>query len=150
MSVSAETRLQRGGGWLLESEEPENVFTPERQTDEHRLIARTAAEFVRNEVVPAQERLEQKAWTVNRQLLQRCGELGLLGVDIPDTYGGVGLDKVSSLIVSEQLSRVASFGATIGSQANLTVTPLYLFGTERQKEQYLPRLLSAELVGAYA
>jgi alkylation response protein AidB-like acyl-CoA dehydrogenase len=148
--VSAETPLQRGGGWLLESVEPASVFTPERQTEEHRLIARTAADFVRNEVLPAQDRLEQKDWNVARQLLRRCGELGLLGVDIPEIYGGVGLDKVSSLIVSEQFSRAASFGATLGGQANLTVIPLFLFGTERQKQKYLPRLLSGELVGAYA
>src|SRR5258705_10071175 len=128
MSISAEIPVQRGGAWLLESTDPASVFTPERQTDEHRLIARTAADFVRNEVQPAEDRLEQKDWNVARQLLRRCGELGLLGVDVPDLYGGVGLDKVSSLIVSEQFSRAASFGATIGGQANLTVIPLYLFG----------------------
>jgi alkylation response protein AidB-like acyl-CoA dehydrogenase len=150
MTVSAEVPIQRGGGWLLETVEPGSVFTPERQTEEHRLIARTGADFVRNEVLPAQERLEQKDWNLARQLLRRCGELGLLGVDIPETYGGVGLDKVSSVIVSEQLSRAASFGATIGGQANLTVMPLYLFGTERQKQTYLPKLLSGEIVGAYA
>src|SRR6266699_3932439 len=114
MTVSAETPLQRGGGWLLESVEPAGIFTPERQTNEHRLIARTAAEFVRNEVLPAQQALEQKDWSVARHLLRRCGELGLLGVDIPEAYGGVGLDKVSSLIISEHLSRAASFGATLG------------------------------------
>jgi alkylation response protein AidB-like acyl-CoA dehydrogenase len=148
--VSAETPIQRGGGWLLESVEPASVFTPERQTEEHRLIARTAADFVRNEVLPAQDRLEQKDWSVARHLLRRCGELGLLGVDVPEEYGGVGLDRVSSLVVSEQFSRAASFGATLGGQANLTVIPLYLFGTERQKQKYLPRLLSGDLVGAYA
>ena len=91
MAVS-EARLQRGGGWLLESAEPASVLTPERQTEEHRLIARTAADFVRNEVSPALDRLEQKDWNVARQLLRRCGELGLLGVDVPEIYGGVGLD----------------------------------------------------------
>jgi alkylation response protein AidB-like acyl-CoA dehydrogenase len=150
MTVSAETPLQRGGAWLLESVDPAKVFTPERQTDEHRLIARTAAEFVRNEVIPAQDRLEQKDWTVARRLLRRCGELGLLGVDIPEAYGGVGLDKVTSSIVSEQFARAASFGSTIGGQANLTATPIYLFGTESQKQKYLPRVLSGDLVGAYA
>ena len=150
MNVSAETPIQRGGAWLLESTDAASVFTPERQTEEHRLIARTAADFVRNEVVPAEDRLEQKDWNLARHLLRRCGELGLLGVDVPEIYGGVGLDKVSSLIVSEQFSRAASFGATLGGQANLTVIPLYLFGTERQKQKYLPRLLSGELVGAYA
>ncbi len=142
--------MQRGGAWLLESIDPDQVFTPEKQTDEHRLIARTSADFVRNEVLPALDRLEQKDWALARDLLRRCGELGLLGVDVPDAYGGSGLDKVSSLIVSDQLSRAASFGATLGGQANLTVIPLYLFGTEEQKQRYLPRLVSGEIVGAYA
>ena len=150
MPALTDTSIQRGGEWLLESPRAENVFTPERVTEEHRLIARTAEEFVDNEVMPALDRLEQKDWDLSRQLLRRCGELGLLGVDVPEAYGGVGLDKVSSLIVSDRLARAASFHTTMGAQANLTVTPLYLFGTESQKQKYLPRLLSGELVGAYA
>ena len=150
MPASTDTSIQRGGAWLLESADAEHVFTPERVTDEHRLIARTAEEFVKNEVLPALDRLEQKDWSLARHLLRRCGELGLLGVDIPEAYGGVGLDKVSSLIVSDRLSRSASFGAAQGGQANLTALPLYLFGTEKQKQKYLPKLLSAEMVGAYA
>jgi len=150
VTVSVDSSIQRGGEWLLVSTEAERVFTPERVTDEHRLIGSTAAAFVQNEVLPVLDRLEQKDWALARQLLKRCGDLGLLGVDVPDEYGGVGLDKVSSLIVSDRLSRSASFGATLGGQANLTVIPLFLFGTESQKRTYLPRLLSGELVGAYA
>ena len=95
MPASTETSIRRGGAWLLESPDADSLFTPERLTDEHRLIARTAAEFVHKEVLPQLGRLEQKDWDVARQLLRRCGELGLLGVDIPETYGGVGLDKVT-------------------------------------------------------
>jgi alkylation response protein AidB-like acyl-CoA dehydrogenase len=140
----------RGGAWLLESSNLAAVFTPELLTEEHRLIAQTASEFVEHEVMPALDQLEQKDWALARQLLKRCGELGLLGADIPEAYGGVGLDKVSSLLISDRLSQSASFGATHGGQANLTALPLFLFGTEQQKQHYLPRLLSAELVGAYA
>jgi alkylation response protein AidB-like acyl-CoA dehydrogenase len=147
---SATQSIPRGGAWLLEAPGAGTVFTPERVTDEHRLIARTAGAFVRNDVLPVLDRLEQKDWALARQLLKRCGDLGLLGVDVPEAYGGVGLDKVSSLIVSDQLSRSASFGATLGGQANLTVIPLYLFGTESQKQRYLPRLIAGDLVGAYA
>ena len=150
MTLPVDTSIQRGGEWLLASSDATQLFTPERITEEHRLIGKTAGEFVRNEVLPALERLEQKDWGLARQLLKRCGDLGLLGVDVPDDYGGVGLDKVSSLIVSDRLSRSASFGATLGGQANLTVIPLFLFGSEQQKRKYLPRLLSGELVGAYA
>src|SRR4029077_6372773 len=139
MPALTDTSIQRGGEWLLESPPAGHVFTPERMTEEHRLIAQTAEAFVRNEVLPALDRLEQKDWALARQLLRRCGELGLLGVDVPEVYGGVGLDKVSSLIVSDRFARAASFHASMGAQANLTVTPLYLFGTESQKQKYLPR-----------
>src|SRR5438876_11486094 len=150
MSTPTELTTERGGAWLLEPPDAARVFTPEHLTEEHRLIAQTAASFVEHEVLPALDRLEQKDWAFARQLLRRCGDLGLLGVDIPEAYGGVGLDKVASLIVSDRLSRSASFGATLGGQANLTVLPIFLFGTESQKQRYLPRLLSGEMVGAYA
>jgi len=140
----------RGGGWLLDAQEPADVFTPERFTDEHRLIARTADEFVDNEVLPVLAQLEQKDWALARRLIVRCGELGLLAVDVPEVYGGLQLDKATSLVVSERLARSASFGATFGAQANLTILPLLLFGTEAQKQKYLPRLLTGELIGAYA
>jgi alkylation response protein AidB-like acyl-CoA dehydrogenase len=118
-------------------------------TDEHRLIGQTAQQFVDNEVLPVLDRLEQKDWALNRDLVKRSAALGLLGVDVPETYGGVGLDKVSSLVVSERMARSASFGATWGATANLTVIPIYLFGTEAQKRKYLPQLLTGEIVGAY-
>jgi len=149
MPTTTETSILRGGEWLLQSSDAGSVFTPERLTEEHRLIGRTAQEFVANEVAPVVERLEQKDWALSRTLVQRAGDLGLLGVDVPEAYGGVGLDKVSSLVVSAKLAGTASFGATFGAHANLTLIPLYLFGNEAQKQRYLPRLLTGELIGAY-
>ncbi|MBK5299229.1 MAG: acyl-CoA dehydrogenase family protein, partial [Vicinamibacteria bacterium] len=140
----------RGGAWLIESTTAEGTFTPERMTEDHRLIAQTTEEFASAEVVPAIERLEQKDWDLARALLRRCGELGLLGVNVPEAYGGVELDKVSSLVVSEHIARSASFGATYGAQANLCILPILMFGTDDQKHRYLPKLVSGELVGAYA
>ena len=142
--------ILRGGAWLLEASEPDAVLTPEMLTDEQRLIGQTAEEFVAKEVLPQLDRLEQKDWALARSLVQRCGELGLLGVDVAEAYGGVQLDKVTSILVSERLAQCASFGATFGAQANLTILPLVLFGTEAQKQAYLPKLLTGELVGAYA
>ncbi|HVC19581.1 MAG TPA: acyl-CoA dehydrogenase family protein [Vicinamibacterales bacterium] len=150
MNAPVSTPSRRGGAWLLDAVEPESIFTPEQLSEEQRLIARTADEFVQQEVLPQLERLEKKEWAVARSLIARCGELGLLGVDVPEMYGGVGLDKVTSLLVSERIAACASFAATFGAQANLTVLPMVLFGTEAQKQRYLPRLLSGELVGAYA
>ncbi|HTJ93189.1 MAG TPA: acyl-CoA dehydrogenase family protein [Pararobbsia sp.] len=139
----------RGGEWLLQPSDSAGVFTPDQLSDEHRLIGQTVSDFVTNEVLPSLDRLEQKDWTLARELVQRAGALGLLGVDAPEAYGGVQLDKITSMIVSERMARSASFGATFGAQANLTVLPLVLFGTEAQKQKYLPRLLSGELIGAY-
>ncbi len=141
--------LQKGGAWLLDAASAAGVLTPEKLTDEHRLIAQTTEQFVSQEVVPALDRLEQHDWTVARALLKRCGELGLLGVDVPEAFGGLALDKVTSLVVSERMSKAASFGATFGAQANLTVLPLLLFGTPAQQQQYLPALLTGDVVGAY-
>ena len=149
MPTTTETKVLRGGEWLLQATDAEAVFTPERLTDEHRLIAQTAQEFVDAEVLPKLDQLEQKDWALARELVKRGGELGLLGVDVPEAYGGVGLDKVTSLVVSEKMARSASFGATFGAHANLTIVPLMLFGSEAQKQKYLPKLLSGELIGAY-
>ena len=150
MPTTTEPTILRGGEWLIQPSEADSVFTPERLTDEHRLIGRTAQEFVDNEVLPKLDQLEQKDWALARDLVKRAADLGLLSVDVPEAYGGLGLDKVTSLVVSEKLALAASFGATFGAHANLTIVPLVLFGSEAQKQKYLPRLLSGEIIGAYA
>src|SRR5438128_2226477 len=114
MTVSTPA-VRRGGAWLVETTEPDAVFTPERLTDEHRLIGRTAREFVEGDVLPQLDRLEQKDWTLARQLVVGGGALGLLGVAVPEPSGGVAMDKASPLVVSAQMSRSASFGATFGA-----------------------------------
>ena len=140
----------RGGAWLLEPGDPGSVLTPERLSSEHRLIAQTAREFAEKEVIPAIARLEQKDWAFARQLLQRAGDLGLLGVDAPEEYGGVGLDRAAALVVSSYTAGSASFSATFGAQSNLAINPILYFGTPEQKDKYLPGLISGNLVGAYA
>src|SRR5262245_14885512 len=149
MTTTSVAPALRGGEWLLQPSDPAGVFTPEQLSEEHRRIAQTVSDFVSNEVLPALDRLEQKDWGLARDLVRRAGALGFLGVDAPEEYGGVQLDKITSMVVSERMSRSASFGATFGAQANLMVLPLVLFGTEAQKQKYLPRLLSGELIGAY-
>ncbi|HQZ39644.1 MAG TPA: acyl-CoA dehydrogenase family protein [Vicinamibacterales bacterium] len=149
MAATDAVKMTRGGAWLIEETDPVTVVTPEKQTDEHTLIGQTAAEFIDGEVLPVVDRLEQKDWALNRELLRKCGALGLLGTNVPEAYGGVDLDKVSTLIVSEQVARYASFGATFGAQANLTILPIYMFGTEAQRQKYLPGLIAGDIVGAY-
>src|SRR5262245_7643284 len=149
MATTTETAVLRGGEWLLQAADAGSVFTPEQLTEEHRLIGRTAQEFVENEVLPLLDRLEAKDWGLARDLLKKGAELGLLGVDVPEAYGGLGLDKATSLVVSEKLARSASFGATFGAHAKLTIVALMLFGHEAQKKKYLPKLLAGEIIGAY-
>ena len=140
----------KGGAWLLESADTMSVLTPERLSEEHRLIARTSREFAEKEVIPAIDRLEQKDWTLARRLLQRAGELGLIGVDAPEEFGGVGLDRAAALVVASHTAGSASFSSTFGAQSNLAISPILYFGTSDQKARYLPKLITGELVGAYA
>ena len=147
-SVASDT-VTRGGAWLIGETDPATVMTPERLTEEHKLIRQTAVEFIRGEVIPVNDRLEQKDWTLQRELVKKCGELGLLGTNIPEEYGGVDLDKIATLVVSEAIAEHGSFAATFGAQANLTILPIYMFGTEAQRQKYLPGLVSGELVGSY-
>jgi len=141
---------RKGGSWLLDDTPPSDVFTPEKLSEEHRLMAKTTTEFVDTEVLPSLERLESKDWQLARSLVRRCGELGLLSIAVPEEYGGLDLDKASSLAVVERIGPSASFATTFGGQANLSILPLVLFGTPEQKQAYLPRLMTGELIGAYA
>ena len=117
----ASNAISRGGSWLIE-DATEPIFTPERLSDEHRLIRQTADELVVTEVLPRLDELEQKDWALARALVRRCGELGILGTDVPEVYGGVELDKASSIVVGEAVGRSASFATTFGAQTSLAVT----------------------------
>jgi alkylation response protein AidB-like acyl-CoA dehydrogenase len=147
--MATETAI-RGGSWLIDETPAGDVLTRERLTEEQRLIGQTAEEFVDGEALPVLDRLEQKDWTLARTLVQRSGELGLLATDVPEEYGGIEVDKVSSVIVGEAVGRCASFATTFGAQTGLTITPILCFGTEDQKRRYLPRLVAGEIIGAYA
>jgi alkylation response protein AidB-like acyl-CoA dehydrogenase len=144
------TGVRKGGAWLFDDPATEDPFTPEKLSDEHRMMAQTTDQFVDAEVLPNLDRLEQKDWQFARELIRRCGELGLLAVDVPEAYGGLELDKAASMVVAEHIARSASFAVTFGGQTNLSILPLVLFGTADQKRRYLPRLMSGEIVGAYA
>jgi alkylation response protein AidB-like acyl-CoA dehydrogenase len=147
--MAVTTTARKGASWLLEESDQASIFTPEKLSDEHRLIAQTVEEFVDNEVLPNIDQLETKDWKLARALVRRAGELGLLGISVPEEYGGLDLDKASALVVSERMARSASMGAAYGAQANLTIIPIVLFGTDAQKAKYLPGLVSGEMVGAY-
>ena len=140
----------RGGRWLIEDAPADGILTRERLTDEQRLIGQTAEAFVDHEVLPKLDKLESKDWGLARAMVKGAAELGLLATDVPEAYGGLELDKAASVVVGEAVGRCASFATTFGAQTGLAITPILCFGTDDQKERYLPRLVSGEIVGAYA
>lgn len=140
----------KGGSFLIEDRPPEDIFTPEDISEEQRMFARTAEEFLRKEVIPREDAIYAKDYAVHRELMQKAGELGLLSIDIPEKYGGLGLHKVSSAVVGEQFALQSSFAGTHSSHVNIGTLPIVFFGTEAQKQKYLPRLASGEWIGAYA
>jgi alkylation response protein AidB-like acyl-CoA dehydrogenase len=129
---------------------PGDVFTREDLTAEQKLFGQTAADFMRRDVLPSAPRLYERDWVLTRALLRKAGELDLLRLEIPEVYGGLGLDKASAAYVFEQIGMNPSFGGSIGAHTGIGTLPLLYFGTAAQKAKYLPRLASGELVGAYA
>ena len=142
--------IKKGGSFLIEETSPQDIFTPEDLSEEQTMIRDMTAQFVEDEVVPQIERIEKQEWDVTVGLLKRCGELGLLGIEVPEKYGGENLDKVSSLIVAEKLGRVASFAVSYGGHSGIGTLPIVYFGKEEHKRKYLPLLCKAEKIPAYA
>ncbi|MBI2818586.1 MAG: acyl-CoA dehydrogenase family protein [Acidobacteria bacterium] len=138
-----------GGAFLIEQRSPAEIFTPEDFTEQHLLTASAAQDFYRNEVFPVRERIEHQEQGLTNQLLRKAGELGLLAADIPERFGGTAMDKVSSTLIAEQVSRYASFAASFSAHTVIGTLPIAYFGTAAQKQKYLPRLASGELIAAY-
>jgi alkylation response protein AidB-like acyl-CoA dehydrogenase len=149
MTVAATENRIKGGSFLIEDRRPEEIFTPEDLTDQHQLIARTASEFVEKDIVPRTKDIEEKKPGLLRELLKKAAELGLCAIDVPQKYGGLELDKISSIIVAEKMARNGSWAATMGAQAGIGILPIAFFGTETQKARYVPKLAAADWVGAY-
>jgi butyryl-CoA dehydrogenase len=138
-----------GGGFLLETRTPAEVFTPEDLNEEQRQIASTAAQFARDEILPNAAAIEAKQPGVLTGLIRKAGELGFASVDIPEEYGGMGMDKVTSTLVTDHISMLASFSTAFGSHVGIATLPLVWYGTEEQKQRYLPKLGSGEWIGGY-
>jgi alkylation response protein AidB-like acyl-CoA dehydrogenase len=139
-----------GGSFLLEQRQTEDVFTPEDFSDQQKMIRQTTEEFAVNEILPQIEKIEHKDYAVSRDLLKKAGDLGLSGVEIPEAYGGLELDKVTAAIIADNIAKYAGFGTTWGAHSGIGLLPIVYFGTEEQKKKYLPRLAAGEIVGAYA
>src|SRR5689334_23977294 len=140
----------KGGEFLTRDCASDDIFTPEEISEEQHMFARTAEEFLRKEVIPREDEIYAKDYAVHRELMTKAGELGLLSIDIPEAYGGLGLSKVSSAVVGEQFALQASFAGSQSSHVNIGTLPIVFFGTEEQKQKYLPKLATGEWIGAYA
>jgi alkylation response protein AidB-like acyl-CoA dehydrogenase len=143
-------KAAKGGSFLIEERQPQDIFTPEDFTDEHRQIAKTAAEFTLNEVMPVAAEIEAKNFEVTRRLLRKTGELGLMAVDIPEAYGGLEMDKVTSAVVAESISKLGSFSVAFSAHVGIGTLPIVWYGTDAQKRKYLPKLATGEWIAAYA
>src|SRR5271155_2575795 len=139
----------KGGSFLLETTLPQDVFTPADLTDDQKLIGQTAEEFVTKEVLPLVKDLENKKPGLMPSLVKKAGELGLLSAGIPEQYGGAGLDKIATTVLTEKLSVYGGFSVTFGAHAGIGTLPIVYFGNEEQKKKYLPKLATGEWIGAY-
>src|SRR5215813_2035046 len=141
--------LIAGGSFLISASSPDDAYTPEDFSEEHRLIVRSLSAFLDAEIEPRAAELETHNFPLVRQLLRKLAALGFLGVDVPEAYGGAGLDFVTSLLVTETMSR-GSFSVSFGAHTVIGTLPIAYFGTDEQKQRYLPRMAAGDAIGAYA
>lgn len=140
----------KGGSFLTEDVDINRVFTPEDFTDDHKMFAKTMEDFVNNDVTPLIPKLENHEFENTVTLLKKAGELGLLAADVPEEYEGLGLDKITSALMTEKLAVVGGFSISLGAHVGIGSLPIVLFGNDDQKSRYLPKLASGELIAAYA
>ncbi len=149
MTVETREQAAPGGSFMTGPVEAGSVFTPEQLSDEHRAIREAVTAFVDRQVAPRREQVEGKDYATHRALLERLGTDGFLGIDVPAQYGGAGLDRISSLVVNEAISTAGSFAVTYAAHTGIGTLPVVFFGTDAQKQRYLPGLADGTRVGAY-
>ena len=140
----------KGCSFLIQEVGSEPIFAPEKFTEEQRMFGATADEFMRREVLPRADELEEQNFDLMVSLLRKAADVGLLMVDIPEEYGGLEVDKTTSMVVAENLSQYAAFSVTYGAHTGIGTLPLLYFGTQEQKEKWLPRIATGEVIAAYA
>ena len=149
-AVVEQKQVVQGGAFMIEDRTTQEVFTPEDFTEEHLMIAETTRQFIDNEVIPRIDELEKHDWKLARELVKKAADLGLIGANIPEEYGGLGLDQTSGALVGENIGRCASFATTLGAESGIGLLPIIYFGTEAAKQKYLPKIASGEVMTAYA
>lgn len=140
----------KGGSFLINETKAQDIFTPEDLTEDQLAIGEVAKKFMENEVIPKVDQIEAHNWDVSVSLLKKAGDLGLLSFDISEEFGGLGVDKTTSVLISENFARQGSFAVSIGAHTSIGSLPIVYFGNQEQKEKYLPRIATGELIAAYA
>ena len=140
----------KGGEFIIKDSKPEDIFTPEDFSQEHIMMKESVQEFIDREIWPYKERFEKKDYEFTKQCMQKAGELGFLGVSVPENYGGMGMDFVSTMLVCDYISgATGSFSTAFGAHTGIGTMPIVLYGTEEQKQKYVPKLATGEWFGAY-
>lgn len=142
--------LARGGQFLVKETRSEDIFTPEDFSEEQIMMRDTVKEFVDREIWPNKDRFEKKDYAFTEESMRKAGELGFLGVAVPEEYGGLGMGFVSTMLVCDYISgATGSFSTAFGAHTGIGTMPITLYGTEEQKKKYVPKLASGEWFGAY-
>ena len=149
MDAQMEKDYIKGGAFLIEDREAGEIFTPEDLTEEQRMIGETTRDFVNNEVRPNIEAMEHHDWELARKLVHQAGELGLLGANVPEEFGGLDLDQTTGVVIAENIGGASGFGVTYGSQTSIGLLPILYFGSEELKNKYIPPIVSGEKITAY-
>ncbi|OFX13112.1 MAG: acyl-CoA dehydrogenase [Armatimonadetes bacterium RBG_19FT_COMBO_69_19] len=149
MDAKEVTAPVAGGSFLISETAPADVFTPEDLNEEQRLVRQTVRDFADQELKPNLARIDEKDWALTRRLLRSLGDMGILGIEVPAAYGGSELDKITSVLVAEELAW-GSFGVTYGAHTGIGMEPILFFGSDEQRSRYLPKMIRGELIGAYA
>lgn len=140
----------KGGEFLIKDATPDEIFIPEDFNEEQRMMADAATEFIEKEVVPQKERFEKKDYAWTEQLMKQLGEMGLLGIGVPENYGGLGMDFNTTMLICDRVSGVSgSLSTAYGAHTGIGTLPILLYGTEEQKQKYLPKLATGEWMGCY-
>jgi len=142
--------ISKGGSFFLDDVPYTKVFTPEDFNEGHEMILRTTERFIKTEVMPDVDRLENQDFTLCRTLMRKAGELGLIGTDIEEEFGGSHMGLTASQLIMEHSAQSASFGVTLNVHSGIGTMPLAFFGSKAQKKKYLPSLVKGESIGAYA
>ncbi|MBD0367819.1 MAG: acyl-CoA dehydrogenase family protein, partial [Flavisolibacter sp.] len=145
----AKAALLKGGEWLIKESEAVATFSPENFSEEQRMIRDMCDRFLEAEVLPNLERIDHFEPGLMRSILEKAGEQGLLAASFPEEYGGMGKDFITGTIVNEALGAGHSFSVAISAHTGIGTLPILYFGTEEQKQKYIPKLISGEWIGAY-